>query len=55
MNLSLITEETKSHYVLMKDFNKFVSSNKTQGKKALCMFCLQCFSSEEILTNHKEN
>ena len=28
---------------------------KHNGKKYLCMFCLQHFSSERILTDHKEN
>ena len=57
MNLLLITEETKAHYVLIKDFNKFMYINQTKHKerKHFCMYCLQCFSSEQVLTNHKEN
>ena len=31
MNLLLITEETKTHYVLIKDFNKFMY-NQTKQK-----------------------
>ena len=40
----------------MKDFNSMMY-NKTKHKerKRFCMHCLQCFSSEEILTNHKTN
>ena len=32
MNLLLITEETKTHYVLIKDFNKFMY-NQTKHKE----------------------
>ena len=55
MNLLLITEETKKHYVLIKDFNKFMFNQmKHKERKHFCMYCLQCFSSEQVLTNHKE-
>ena len=42
MNLLLITEETKTHYVLMKDFNNFLYINQTKHKerKHFCMYCL---------------
>ena len=56
MDLLLITEENKSHYLVTKDFNRFIFlSNKTHTKKHFCMYCLQCFSSENVLTNHKES
>ena len=50
MNLLLITEETKTHYVLIKDFNKCMHINQTKHKERnhVCMYCLQCFSSEKI-------
>ena len=56
MNLLLITEDENKHYVLIKDFNQFMY-NQTNHKerKHFCMYCLQCFSSERILTNHKAN
>ena len=56
LNLLLITEGEKKHYVVIKDFNSMMY-NKTKHKerKYFCMHCLQCFSSEEILTNHKTN
>ena len=56
MNLLLITKDENKHYVLIKDFNKFVY-NKTKHKerKHFCMYCLQCFSSERILIKHKDN
>ena len=56
MNLLLITEDEKKHYVLIKDFNAFTfNQTKHKEKKHFCMFCLQCFSSERILANHVNN
>ena len=56
MNLLLITEDEKKHYVLIKDFNKFMyRQSKHKSRKNFCMYCLQCFSSEEILKNHTKN
>ena len=55
-NLLLITENENKHYVLIKDFNKFMyNQTKHKERKHFCMHCLQCFSSERVLTNHKEN
>ena len=56
INLLLITEEKNKHYVLIKDFNNFMY-NKTKHKerKHFCMHCLECFSSERVLTDHKDN
>ena len=55
-NLLLITEDENKHYVLIEDFNTFMF-NKTKHKesKHFCMHCLQCFSSERVLNNHKDN
>ena len=46
LNLLSITENENKHYVLIKDFNNFMS-NETKHKceKHFCMHCLQCFSS----------
>ena len=56
LNLLLITENENKHYVLIKDFNKFMyNQTKHKERKHFCMHCLQCFSSERVLTNHKEN
>ena len=56
LNLLLITEEKNKHYVLIKDFNKFMhNQTKHKEKKHFCMLCLQCFSSERVLSDHKEN
>ena len=56
MNLLLITEDEKKHYVLIKDFNAFIyNQSKHKERKHFCMYCLQCFSSERILANHANN
>ena len=56
MELLLITEGENKHYVLIKDFNKFMfSQTKHEHKKYFCMYCLQCFSREDVLTEHKNN
>ena len=56
MNLLLITEDEKKHYVLIKDFNAFMYNQaKHKERKHFCMYCLQCFSSEGILANHVNN
>ena len=56
MNLLLITEDKKKHYVLIKDFNRFMyNKTKHEHRKHFCMHCLQCFSSESVLNNHKDN
>ena len=56
MNLLLITEDENKHYVLIKNFNKFMyDTTKHKDKKHFCMHCLQCFSSERVLADHHEN
>ena len=56
MNLLLITKDEKKHYVFIKDFNSFMyNQSKHKERKHFCMYCLQCFSSETILSNHVNN
>ena len=56
MELLLITEGENKHYVLIKDFNKFMfKQTKHEHRKYFCMYCLQCFSREDVLTEHKNN
>ena len=51
----LITEKDKSHYVFIKDFNRLMfSRTKHKDKKHHCMSCLQNFTTEKILSNHKK-
>ena len=53
--LLLISNEFKSHYVYIKDFDRFIfNKTKNKNKKYFCKNCLQCFSSE-VLIEHKED
>ena len=53
MNLLLITEDEKKHYVLITDFNRFMyNQSKHQHCKNFCLSCLQCFSSKYVLEKH---
>ena len=55
MDFLLVTNENKSHYVYLNDFNKFMfHKTKNKNKKYLCKSCLQCFSSKNVLIEHKE-
>ena len=56
MDLLLIFEENKSHYVYIKDFNRLMFNKaKNKNKNYFCRYCLQCFTSKNVLTEHKEN
>ena len=56
LELLLITKDENKHFVLIKDFNKFMyQQTKHKERKHFCMYCLQCFSSERILANHVNN
>ena len=56
LNLLLITKGKEQHYVLIKDFNKFMyNQTKQKERKYFCMYCLQCFRYEQAPINHKEN
>ena len=48
--------DDKSHYVYIKDFNRFTfHRTKNKNKKWFCKSCLQCFSKENVLIKHKED
>ena len=56
MDLLLLIDDDKSHYVHIKDFNTFMfHKTKNKNKKCFCRSCLRCFSSENVLTKHKED
>ena len=56
LDLLFITRDKNQHYVWIKDFNRFMyNQNQHQHKKHFCRYCLQCFSTEEILCKHKPN
>ena len=55
MDLLLVIDENKSHYVYIKDFDRFMfHKTKNKNKKYFFKSCLQCFSSKNVLTEHKE-
>ena len=55
MDLLLVIDENKSHYVYIKDFDRFMfNKTRNKNKKYFCKSCLQCFSSKNVLTEHKE-
>ena len=56
MDLLLLIDDDKSHYVYIKDFNKFMfHKTKNKNKKRFCKSCLQCFSKENVLIKQKED
>ena len=55
MDLLLLINSEKAHYVYIKNFNRFMFHvTKNKNEKWFCKSCLQCFSSENILIKHKE-
>ena len=47
MDLLLLNDSDKSHYLNIKDFNTFMFyKSKNKNKKSFCKNCLQCFRSE---------
>ena len=55
MDLLPIIDENKSHYVYNKDFDRFmIQKTKSKNKKYFCKSCLQCFTSKNVLTEHKK-
>ena len=56
MDLLLLIEDDKSHYVYIKDFNRLMfHKTKNKNRKWFCRSCLQCFSKENVLIKHKED
>ena len=56
MDLLFSIKYNKSHYVCIKDFNRFMfHKTKNKNKIWFCKNWLQCFSSENILIKHKKN
>ena len=54
MDLLLLIDDDKSHYVYIKDFVRFMFyKTKNKSKKWFCRSCLQCFSSEIVLTSRR--
>ena len=56
IDLFLLINDNKSHYVYSKDFNTLMfHKTKNKNKKWFCRSCLQCFSSENDLIKHNED
>ena len=56
VDLLLISDENKSHYVSIKDFDRFMCNEiKNKNKNFFWKCCLQCFSCEKVLIEHGEN
>ena len=50
----IIINNNKSHYVYIKDFDRFMfHKTKNKNKKWFCKSCLQCFSVKNVLIKHK--
>ena len=55
MDLLLIIDGDKRHYVYIKDFGRFMfHKTKNKNEKYFCKSSLQCFSSKNVLTNIKK-
>ena len=51
--LLMIANENRSHYVHVKDNNRFMcNKTKYNNRKHFRKYCLQCFSSEKSLAEH---
>ena len=56
MDILLLINDDKSHYVYIKDFNTFMfHKTKNKNKKWFCKSCLQCFSNEKVMIKRKED
>ena len=56
LDLLLISNDFTSHYVYIKDFNRLMfNKNKNKNRKHFCKSCLQFYSSEKLLNEHKKD
>ena len=56
LELLWIEKGDKSHYVLIKNFDQFMTSfTKHHGRKYFCLHCLHCCSSARVLEMHRED
>ena len=55
MDLLLVIDGDKTHYVYINGLNRFTfHKTKNKNNKYFCKSYLQCFSSKNVLTEHKE-
>ena len=56
MDLLLMSNSFNNHYDYIKDFTRLMfNKTKNKNKKYFCKSCLQCFSSENVLLEHKKD
>ena len=56
LDFLFISNDFTSHYVYIKDFNRLIfNKTKNKNKKYFCKSCLQCFSSEKVLEEHRKD
>ena len=57
IKLLLISDENKTHYCLIEDFSRLVSSqaNKHKGKVYVCERCINAFTTENALKEHEKH
>ena len=57
IKLLLMSEEEKTHYCLIKDFSRLVSSqvNNHKGKVYICERCINPFKTEQALKEHEKH
>ena len=55
IDLSLVTDCDKTHYVYIKDFDRSMfHKTRNKNKKCFCKSCLLCFSSKNVLKIKKD-
>ena len=55
MDLLLINDENKSHYICIKNLERFMfNKTKDKSKKHFYKYCLQLFSSKNVLQQHRK-
>ena len=55
MNLLLLNDDDKSHFMCTSKILIDLCFTKQKQKKWFCRSCLQCFSNESVLIKHKQN
>ena len=57
IKLLLISDENKTHYCLIEDFSRLVSSqaSKHKGKVYVCERCINAFTTENALKEHEKH
>ena len=56
IDLLLLIDDDKSHYVYMNDFDRFMfHETNNKNRKWFCKSSLQCLSNENVLIKHKED